>query len=161
MSSARFSSSNLRDRQARPISAGDPITLTLKDADLKQVLKVFSQVTPFRSWSIPRSAAKVTVDLRDVPWDQALDLVLRINGSGWEKDGDTLRVAPLDEMSRRKRVRTDATINIPRDAAGSATIASRGDAENRTVVLVVESVAGEPELVAERDGWSTRAGPDW
>jgi hypothetical protein len=131
---------------------GDPITLTLKDADLKQVLMVFSQVTQFQIVVDPSVSGKVTVDLRDVPWDQALDLVLRTNGLGWAKDGDTLRVAPLSEMSLRKRVRTDATINIPRGAAGSATIASRGDAENRTVVLVVESVPGEPELVAERDG---------
>jgi hypothetical protein len=58
----------------------------------------------------------------------------------------------LDEISRRKRVRTEATINLPRDSWGSATIASRGDADNPTVVLVVESVDGPPDLAAERDG---------
>ena len=87
-----------------------------------------------------------------MPWDQALDLVLRINNLGWVKEGDTLRVGPLDEMSRRKKVRTDTTINLPRETWGSATIASRGDAENPTVVLLVESVDGPPQLVAERDG---------
>jgi hypothetical protein len=87
-----------------------------------------------------------------VPWDQALDLILRINSLGWTREDDTLRVAPLGEISRQKRVRTEATINLPRDSWGSATIASRGDAENPTVVLVVESVDGPPDLAAERDG---------
>jgi hypothetical protein len=135
-----------------PDFSGDPITLRLQDADLQQVLKVFSKITPFSIEIDPSVNAKVTVDLRDVPWDQALDLVLRVNNLGWEQDGNILRVSSLDEMSRRKRVRTDATINLPRKTWGSATIASRGDAESPTVVLVVESVDGEPDLVAERDG---------
>ena len=132
--------------------SGDPISLRLQNADLQDVLKVFSKITPFSIEVDPKVVGKVTVDLRDVPWDQALDLVLRINNLGWEKDGETLRVASLNEMSRRKRVRTDATINLPRGAWGSATIASRGDADNPTVVLMVESVEGPPDLVAERDG---------
>jgi len=132
--------------------SGDPITLRLQDADLRDVLKVFSKIAPYSIEVDPKVVGTVTVNLRDLPWDQALDLVLRINNLGWEKEGDTLRVAPLNEMSRRKRVRTDATINLPRGAWGSATIASRGDADNPTVVLMVESVEGPPDLVAERDG---------
>jgi len=132
--------------------SGEPITLQLKDAKLQDVLSTFSKITPFSIEIDPSIDREVTVDLHDVPWDQALDLILRINSLGWTRDGDTLRVAPLDEISRRKRVRTEATINLPRDSWGSATIASRGDAENPTVVLVVESVDVPPDLAAERDG---------
>jgi len=132
--------------------SGEPITLQLKDASLQDVLRTFSKLMPFSIEIDPSIDRKVTVDLHDVPWDQALDLILRINSLGWTRDGDTLRVAPLDEISRRKRVRTEATINLPRESWGSATIASRGDAENPTVVLVVESVDVPPDLAAERDG---------
>ena len=132
--------------------SGEPITLQLKDAKLQDVLSTFSKITPYSIEIDPSIDREVTVDLHDVPWDQALDLILRINSLGWTRDGDTLRVAPLDEISRRKRVRTEATINLPRDSWGSATIASRGDAENPTVVLVVESVDVPPDLAAERDG---------
>jgi hypothetical protein len=131
---------------------GDPITLRLKDADLQDVLAVFSKISGFHLLIDPSIEGTVTVDLRDVPWDQALDLVLRVNNFGWVKEGDSLRIAPLDEISKRKRVRTDATINLPRGSWGSATIASRGDADNPTMVLVVESVDGPPGLAAERDG---------
>jgi hypothetical protein len=131
---------------------GEPITLTLKDADIRDVLKTLSVVGRREIVIDEGVSGKVTVETRDVPWDQALDLVLRINGLGWVTEGNTLRVAPLDKLSQAKRVRTEATINLPRGTEGSATIASRGDAENPSVVLVVESVAGEPDLVAERDG---------
>jgi hypothetical protein len=132
--------------------SGEPITLQIKDASLQDLLKTFSKLTDVSIEIDPSIDRAVTVDLHDVPWDQALDLVLRINSLGWTREGDTLRVAPLDEISRRKRVRTEATINLPRDSWGSATIASRGDADNPTVVLVVESVDGPPDLAAERDG---------
>jgi len=132
--------------------SGEPITLQLKDASLQDVLRTFSKLTPYSIEIDPSIDRKVTVDLHDVPWDQALDLILRINSLGWTKESETLRVAPLDEISRRKRVRTEATISLPRDSWGSATIASRGDVENPTVVLVVESVEGPPDLAAERDG---------
>jgi hypothetical protein len=131
---------------------GEPITLTLKDANIIDVIKTFGMVTRRKIVVDEDVSGQVTVDLRDLPWDQAFDVVLRTNNLGWKAEGDTLRVARLDELSQRKRVRTEATINLPRGAAGSATIASRGDEENRTVVLVIESVAGEPELAAERDG---------
>lgn len=132
--------------------AGDPITLALKDADIKDVLKTFSVITGINIALDPQVEGKVTVELRDVPWDQALDVVLRINDLGVEDDDGVLRVVPLDELSRRRQVRTEATIRLPRGGSGSATIASRGDEVNRTVVVVVEGVAGEPELVTERDG---------
>jgi hypothetical protein len=115
---------------AKPDFVGDPITLKLKDADLQDVLRTFSKITPFSVEIDPSIDRVVTVDLHDVPWDQALDLILRVNGLAWTREGDTLKVEPLNEMSRRKRVRTDATVNLPRDEWGSATIASRGDAEN-------------------------------
>jgi hypothetical protein len=135
-----------------PEFTGDPISLRLQDADLRDVLATFSMVANIHILVDPSVEAKVSVDLRDVPWDQALDLILRTNGLGWVKEDGGLRVAPLDEMSRRKRVRTEATITLPRGTWGSRTIASEGDAENPTMVLVVESVDGPPELAAERDG---------
>lgn len=131
---------------------GDPISLRLQDANLQAVLATFSKITPFTIEVDPSITGTVTVDLREVPWDQALDLVLRTNNLGWKKDGETLRVIPLDEMGRRKRVRTEATINLARGGWGSATIASRGDEYNPTVVLYVESVDRPPRLAAERDG---------
>lgn len=135
-----------------PDFTGEPITLRLQDADIRDVLNVFSKVTGIDIVLAPSVEGKVSVDLRNVPWDQALDLILRINGLAWVREDGRLRVVPLDVLSRSKRVRTDATINLPRGDWGSATIASRGDETNPTIVLVVESVKRPPAMVAERDG---------
>ena len=131
---------------------GEPISLTLKEADIRDVITTFAALTQREIIVDEGVSGEVTIELREVPWDQAFDVVLRINNLGWEAEGGIMRVAPLDKLSQRKRVRTEATINLPRGDAGSATVASRGDTENRTVVLVIESVASEPDLVAERDG---------
>ncbi len=131
---------------------GEPITLRLRDANLQDVLRTFSKLTQVKIIVDPSITALVTVDLREIPWDQALDLILRVNSLGWTKDGDVLRVAPLEEISDRKRVRTDATVRFSRDSRSSWSVASEGDEYNPTVVLNVETVDGPPELVAERDG---------
>jgi hypothetical protein len=131
---------------------GEPISLMLKEVDIKDVIRTFSVVTRREIIVDEAVSGQVTVDLRNMPWDQAFDVVLRTNNLGWEAVDGALRVTPLDELSRRRKVRTEATINLPRGGDGAATIASRGDSEHRTVVLVIESVAGEPDLVVERDG---------
>jgi hypothetical protein len=131
---------------------GQPITLRLEDADLRDVIAMFSKVTEREILLDDGVSGRVTVDLRQVPWDQAFDLVLRTNGLGTIAEDEAIRVAPLTELSRRRRVRTDATINLPKGPDASATIASRGDDNTPTVVLIVESVDREPPLVAERDG---------
>jgi hypothetical protein len=128
---------------------GEPINLSLQDADLRDVLGVFQKLVPVAMEIDPSVEGTVTVDLREVPWDQALDLILRINGLGWVKRGDTLEIAPQHTISNRKRVRTEALVSIPLGGSGGM-IASRGDAETPTVIVTFESVEGEPEMVAEK-----------
>ena len=135
-----------------PDFTGEAITLRLQDADLQDVLRTFSRVTPVEIVVDPSIQGKVTLDFRDVAWDQALDLILRSNGLGWSRDNGTIRVAPRSRLSTPKRVRTEATLKLPGSSWDSSMIASQGDEYNPTVVLVVESVQGPPALVAERDG---------
>jgi len=131
---------------------GEPITLRLQDANIQDVLRTFSKVTSVDIVVDPSVVGTVTVDFRDVPWDQALDLILRYNGLGWTRENGTIQVAPRTEISSRKRVRTEATLRLPRGYWGSVTVASPGDEHNPTMVLLIESVQRPPRLVAERDG---------
>ncbi len=135
-----------------PDFTGEPITLRLQDANIQDVLRTFSKVTEVKIVVDPSVKGTVTVDLRDVPWDQALDLILRNNGLGWTRENGTIRVALRHRLSLPKRVRTEATLRLPRGSWGSSLIASEGDEHNPTMVLVVESVDAPPGLVAERDG---------
>src|SRR6266545_549126 len=73
--------------------AGEPISLDLKDADLKDVLRTFAELTKLNIAIDPDVRGSVTLRLHDVPWDQALDVILRINGLGYVLEGNILRVA--------------------------------------------------------------------
>jgi type IV pilus assembly protein PilQ len=84
---------------------GEPITLTLKDADIKDVLRTFSALTQLNIVLDPGVSGSVTVELRDVPWDQALDLILRINGLDYVLENNVLRVAPISKLAAEKSAR--------------------------------------------------------
>jgi type IV pilus assembly protein PilQ len=71
---------------------GEKISLDLKDADLRDVLHTFSRLTGLNIVVDPEVAGVVTVRLHDVPWDQALELIVRTNGYGEVLEGNVLRV---------------------------------------------------------------------
>jgi type II secretory pathway component HofQ len=71
---------------------GGPINLRLFEADIHDVLGTFSKITDFTIEVAPDIDAQVTVRLKEVPWDQVLDLILRVNGLGYSHDEDTLEV---------------------------------------------------------------------
>ncbi len=84
---------------------GDPISLTLKDADIKDVLKTFSALTQLNIVIDPEVNGSVTVELRNVPWDQALDLILKINGLDYLLENNVLRVSTVAKLTREKNER--------------------------------------------------------
>ena len=94
---------------------GEPITLTLKDADVKDVLKTFSVLTELNIVLDPGVSGSVTVELREVPWDQALDLILKINGLDYVLENNVLRVAPINKLAAEKSAK--AAYNKERERA--------------------------------------------
>jgi type IV pilus assembly protein PilQ len=86
-----------RQSRARPapkpaLYAGEPISLDLKDADIRDVLRTFAELTKLNIAIDPDVKGSVTIRLRDVPWDQALDVILRTNGLGYVLEANILRV---------------------------------------------------------------------
>jgi type II secretory pathway component HofQ len=81
---------------AQPVAGssftGEPISLDLKDADIKDVLRTFAKLARVNIAIDPEVKGSVTVRLRDVPWDQALEVILQINGLGYVLEGNVLRV---------------------------------------------------------------------
>jgi type IV pilus assembly protein PilQ len=86
---------------------GHPISLDFQGADLRAVLRTFAEISSLNIVIDPSINGTVDVALRDVPWDQALDIILRANKLGYMVDGTIVRIAPLtaladEEMQRRK-----------------------------------------------------------
>jgi type IV pilus assembly protein PilQ len=86
---------------------GEPISLSLKDADIRDVLKTFSALTQLNIIVDPGVGGSVTVELRDVPWDQALDLILRINGLDYVLENNVLRVATNAKLAAEKSAKAN------------------------------------------------------
>jgi type IV pilus assembly protein PilQ len=77
---------------------GEPISLDLKDADIKDVFRTISQLTGLNIVIDPDVRGTVTVQLEDVPWDQALDLILKQNGLGYVLENNIMRIATTAKL---------------------------------------------------------------
>ena len=91
-----------------PRFSGNPVSLDFQGADLRAVLRTFAEISGLNIVIDPTIQGTVDVALRDVPWDQALDIILRANKLGYLVDGTIVRVAPLtvlaDEETQRRKL---------------------------------------------------------
>lgn len=84
---------------------GHPISLDFQGADLRAVLRTFAEISGLNIVIDPTVQGSVDVALRDVPWDQALDIILRANKLGYSVDGTIVRVAPLSVLAEEEKQR--------------------------------------------------------
>jgi type IV pilus secretin PilQ/predicted competence protein len=84
--------------EAQTQFTGEPISLDLKDADIKDVFRTISQLTQLNIVVDPEVRGTVTVQLENVPWDQALDLILKQNGLGYVLENNIMRIATTAKL---------------------------------------------------------------
>jgi type IV pilus assembly protein PilQ len=82
---------------------GEPISMELKDSDIKDVLRSFAKITGLNIVVDPDVSGSVTVNLENVPWDQCLDIVLRINRLDYVVENNVLRVAKIERLTQEKQ----------------------------------------------------------
>jgi len=142
---------------------GDPVTLDFQGADLRAVLRTFAEISNGLNIVIdPSIQGTVDVSLHDVPWDQALDIILRANKLGYSVDGNIVRIVPLavlatENEERRKLSEAQAlagtlrTLTVPVSYAKAAdlvpvitrsTLSARGDVQvdTRTNTLIIRDL---------------------
>jgi len=100
------------DSQAPPPApekkyTGDPISVNLKDVDLKDFFRLIHEISGLNVVLDPSVRGTVTLVLDEVPWDQGLDIVLRNNGLTKEIDGNVLRIATQDTLRREADAHRD------------------------------------------------------
>ncbi len=79
---------------------GEPISVNLKDADLKDFFRLISEISGLNIVIDPSISGKETLVLNDVPWDQALDLVLENHGLDKQLEGNVLRIASVESLKK-------------------------------------------------------------
>ena len=85
---------------------GEPISVNLKDVDLKDFFRLIHEISGLNVVLDPNVKGTLTIVLDEVPWDQALDIVLQNNGLDKQFSGNVLRIATRDTL--KKEAETDA-----------------------------------------------------
>ena len=84
------------------VYTGHPISLDFKDGDLQDIFRLFADISGMNVVVNPGVSGKVTLKLNEVPWDQALDLILKANGLGYTVEGNVIRIARLSDLQKEE-----------------------------------------------------------
>ncbi|MBP6776732.1 MAG: type IV pilus secretin PilQ [Piscinibacter sp.] len=86
-----------------PGYAGEKLSLNFQNIEVRALLQVIADFTNFNIVTSDTVAGNVTLRLKDVPWDQALDIILETKGLGLKKTGNVILIAPKEELAARRK----------------------------------------------------------
>ncbi len=165
---AAFTPTALAQTQGR--YSGRRIDLDFKDADIHNVLRLLADTGRVNIVAADNVSGSVTLRMRNVPWDQALDVVLRAKSLGMERRGNIIRVAPQAELEKEREMaiaRAQQELQlapietrlIPVSYAAAPDLQARAaellsergsiSVDERTNVLIVRDVAGNLDQIEE------------
>ena len=151
---------------------GEPIDMSLRKADLVETLRSFATISDLNFVIQPGVSGNVTVELKGVPWDQAMEQILKINNLGMDIDGTIVRIAPTSQLraeaEEQRRLRAIQRESVPlrtvlkslsyasatdvasllRNRTGSI-LSNRGtvQVDNRTNTLILRELPGTIDTV--------------
>jgi len=156
--------------QTKRTFTGRRIDLDLKDADVHNVLRLLADVGQVNIVTADNVQGTITIRMRNVPWDQALDVVLQAKGLGVVQKANMLRVAPLADLEKERELQiarrqqevklapletrlipvSYAQANEIQDRA-RALLSERGSiaVDDRTNVMIVRDLAGNLNQIEE------------
>jgi type IV pilus assembly protein PilQ len=91
-----------KEEKEGPKYAGQKISLDFQEADIHTILRIMAEVSGLNIITSGDVKGNVTIRLLNVPWDQALDLILKTQGLGKEQVGNIIRVAPLEYFKQEQ-----------------------------------------------------------
>ncbi|MDP3324704.1 MAG: type IV pilus secretin PilQ [Hydrogenophaga sp.] len=91
---------------------GEKLSLNFQNIEVRSLLQVIADFTNFNIVTSDSVSGAVTLRLKDVPWDQALDIILQAKGLGMRKSGNVLWIAPQDEIAAREKQELEAKASI-------------------------------------------------
>lgn len=104
----QFSRRNLQDGGY----TGEKLSLNFQNVDVRAVLQVIADFTNLNIIASDAVNGSITLRLKDVPWDQALDIILQATGLDKRKTGNVIFVAPRDEMASRELLELESRLQI-------------------------------------------------
>ena len=95
-----------------PGYAGEKLSLNFQNIEVRALLQVIADFTNFNVVTSDTVTGNVTLRLKDVPWDQALDIILQAKGLGLRKSGNVIWIAPKDELAAKEKVDLESKAQI-------------------------------------------------
>jgi type IV pilus assembly protein PilQ len=92
----------------KPIYSGEKLTLNFQNVEVRAVLQVIADFTGLNIIASDTVTGNVTLRLKDVPWDQALDIIMRAKGLDQRKSGSVIWIAPRDELISKEKSELEA-----------------------------------------------------
>jgi type IV pilus assembly protein PilQ len=96
----------------RPGYQGEKLSLNFQSVEVRAVLQVLADFTGLNIITSDTVTGNVTLRLKDVPWDQALDIILQSKGLDMRKSGNVVWIAPRDELATREKLVLEAKQQI-------------------------------------------------
>ena len=107
-----LSKKEVEERRNEFVYVGDRISLNFQDIEVRAVLQLIADFTELNLVASDTIAGRITLRLQNVPWDQALELVLKTKGLDKRLVGNVLMVAPAEEIAERERQQIEANKQI-------------------------------------------------
>ena len=95
-----------------PGFAGEKLSLNFQNIEVRALLQVIADFTNFNVVTSDTVTGNVTLRLKDVPWDQALDIILQAKGLGLRKSGNVIWIAPKDELAAKEKAELESKSQI-------------------------------------------------
>ncbi|OEC40979.1 fimbrial protein [Pseudomonas sp. 1D4] len=131
--------------------SGEKLSLNFQDIDVRSVLQLIADFTDLNLVASDTVQGNITLRLQNVPWDQALDLVLKTKGLDKRKVGNVLLVAPADEIAARERQELESQKQISELAPLRRELIQVNYAKAADIAKLFQSVtSGEPSTTDER-----------
>ncbi|MBL8491576.1 MAG: type IV pilus secretin PilQ [Rhodocyclaceae bacterium] len=91
---------------------GEKLSLNFQNVEVRAVLQVIADFTNFNIITSDTVGGNLTLRLKDVPWDQALDIILQAKGLDMRKNGNVIWIAPRDELAAKEKLELESKIQI-------------------------------------------------
>lgn len=142
---------DLQKRNAdRNSYSGEKLSLNFQDIDVRSVLQLIADFTNLNLVASDTVQGGITLRLQNVPWDQALDLVLKTKGLDKRKIGNVLLVAPADEIAARERQELESQKQIAELAPLRRELLQVNYAKAADIAKLFQSVTSAEAKIDER-----------
>ena len=95
-------------QSSAPGYAGEKLSLNFQNVEVRAVLQVIADFTGLNIITSDTVGGNLTLRLKDVPWDQALDIILQAKGLSKRKNGNVVLIAPTDELAAKEKLALEA-----------------------------------------------------